>query len=42
MLHERDEKLRPEEHHGDGEDAVDERLQPALISRLGPMMLKCK
>ncbi len=34
MLHERDDKLQPEERYGNGEDAVDERLQPALISCL--------
>ena len=42
MLHEPDEKLRPEERHGDGEDAVDERLQPALISRLKLHLRLCE
>jgi len=26
MLHERDDKLHPEECYGDGEDGIDERL----------------
>jgi hypothetical protein len=42
MLHERDDKLRPEEPHGDGEDAVEERLQPALISRLKLHLRLCE
>jgi hypothetical protein len=42
VLHERDDKLQPEERYGDGEDAIDERLQPALISCLKLDLRLCK
>ena len=42
MLHEWDHKLQPEERYGDGEDAVDERLQAALISCLKLNLRLCE
>ena len=42
MLRERDDKLQPEERYGDGEDAVDERLQAALISCLKLHLRLCE